>query len=100
MDEETPNSPKSPGLITILISFFFSAAGIVMSGIDFQVLNVKWNKSLWRHLGLLKIISTSYSGFVCLIGILVFTSLSHSKGLIGLVRKYFFYFIIFFKIVF
>ena len=92
MEEEISNSPKTQGLITILISFVFSAAGIVMSGIDFQVLNIKWNKSLWRHLGLLKIISTSYSGFVCLIGMLVFTSLSHSKGLIGLVRKQFFNF--------
>ena len=38
--EETPNSPKSPGLISILISFIFSAASIVMSSIDFQVLNL------------------------------------------------------------
>ena len=38
MEEEISNSPKTSGLITILISFVFSSSGIVISGIVFQVL--------------------------------------------------------------
>ena len=84
--EETPNSPKSPGLISILISFIFTVASIVMSSIDFQVLNVRWNNSPWRHLGICQLTSSIYSGFTCIIGMLVFSSLYHQKPLIGFVR--------------
>ena len=55
-----------------------------MSSIDFQVLNVRWNNSPWRHLGICQLTSSIYSGLTCIIGMLIFST--HKKPLIGFVR--------------
>ena len=70
---------KTIGLIIILISLILSIGAITVSGIDFQVLNVNWNNSPWRHIGILQLTSSIYTLVVSILGILVFTCCSSQK---------------------
>ena len=77
---------KTIGLIIILISLILSIGAITVSGIDFQVLNVNWNNSPWRHLGVLQLISTIYTSVVSIIGIIIFTALYNKNVFIIIVN--------------
>ena len=79
---------KLLGLITIIISLILSLAAITISGIDFQVLNVKWNQSPWRHLALLQLTSTIYAAVTSIIGIIIFLLFENNKILIPIVILY------------
>ena len=73
---------KIIGIVSISIALLLSIGAIIVSGIDFQVLNVHWNDSPWRHLGLLQLVSTIYAACISIFGILIYTVLSNKKGLI------------------
>ena len=73
------NSWKTIGLTTTIICLIFSIGGIVLSIIDFNVVNLKWNNSPWRHLGILQLTSSLYTFVVSIIGILTFTCCSHQR---------------------
>ena len=81
---------KTIGLVTILIALVLSIGAIVISGIDFEVLNVKWNNSPWRHLGILQLVSTIFAAVVSLIGLFIFILFFEKRQLIGFVNFYFF----------
>ena len=70
---------KLSGIVTTSIALILSIGAITISGIDFQVLNVNWNNSPWRHLGLLQLVSTIYAAVISIFGIIIFTALSDKK---------------------
>ena len=76
------DNAKISGLVTILIALILSIGAIIVSGIDFQVLNVNWNNSPWRHLGLLQLVSTIYAAVISIFGIFIYTVLSDKKPLL------------------
>ena len=76
------DNAKISGLVTILIALILSIGAITISGIDFQVLNVNWNNSPWRHLGLLQLVSTIYAAVISIFGIFIYTVLSDKKPLL------------------
>ena len=80
------DNAKISGLVTILIALILSIGSIIVSGIDFQVLNVNWNNSPWRHLGLLQLVSTIYAAVISIFGIIIFTALSDKKLLVIIVN--------------
>ena len=80
------DNAKISGLVTILIALILSIGAIIVSGIDFQVLNVNWNNSPWRHLGLLQLVSTIYAAVISIFGIIIFTALSDKKLLVIIVN--------------
>ena len=73
------DNAKISGLVTILIALILSIGAIIVAGIDFQVLNVNWNNSPWRHIGILQLTSSIYTLVVSILGILVFTCCSSQK---------------------
>ena len=77
---------KIIGIVSISIALLVSIGAIIVSGIDFQVLNVHWNNSPWRHLGLLQLVSTIYAAVISICGILIYTVLSNNKRLIIVVN--------------
>ncbi len=77
---------KLSGIVTTSIALILSIGAITISGIDFQVLNVNWNNSPWRHLGLLQLVSTIYAAVISICGILIYTVLSNKKRLIIVVN--------------
>jgi hypothetical protein len=70
---------KLSGIVTTSIALILSIGAITISGIDFQVLNVNWNNSPWRHLGLLQLVSTIYAAVISIFGIFIYTVLSDKK---------------------
>ena len=70
---------KLSGIVTTSIALILSIGAIIVSGIDFQVLNVHWNNSPWRHLGLLQLVSTIYAAVISIFGIFIYTVLSDKK---------------------
>ena len=80
------DNAKISGLVTILIALILSIGSIIVSGIDFQVLNVNWNNSPWRHLGVLQLVSTIYAAVISIFGIIIFTALSGKKLLVIIVN--------------
>ena len=80
------DNEKISGLVTILIALILSIGAIIVSGIDFQVLNVNWNNSPWRHLGVLQLVSTIYAAVISIFGIIIFTALSDKKLLVIIVN--------------
>ena len=70
---------KLSGIVTTSIALILSIGAITISGIDFQVLNVNWNNSPWRHLGLLQLVSTIYAAVISIFGIFIYTILSDKK---------------------
>ena len=80
------DNAKISGLVTILIALILSIGSIIVSGIDFQVLNVNWNNSPWRHLGVLQLVSTIYPAVISIFGIIIFTALSDKKLLVIIVN--------------
>jgi hypothetical protein len=80
------DNAKISGLVTILIALILSIGAIIVSGIDFQVLNVNWNNSPWRHLGVLQLVSTIYAAVISIFGIIIFTALSDKKLLVIIVN--------------
>jgi hypothetical protein len=80
------DNAKISGLVTILIALILSIGSIIVSGIDFQVLNVNWNNSPWRHLGVLQLVSTIYAAVISIFGIIIFTALSDKKLLVIIVN--------------
>ena len=70
---------KIIGIVSISIALLLSIGAIIVSGIDFQVLNVHWNNSPWRHLGLLQLVSTIYAAVISIFGIFIYTVLSDKK---------------------
>ena len=77
---------KIIGIVSISIALLLSIGAIIVSGIDFQVLNVHWNNSPRRHLGLLQLVSTIYAAVISICGILIYTVLSNNKRLIIVVN--------------
>ena len=77
---------KLSGIVTTSIALILSIGAITISGIDFQVLNVNWNNSPWRHLGLLQLVSTIYAAVISIFGIIIFTALSDKKLLVIIVN--------------
>jgi hypothetical protein len=73
---------KLSGIVTTSIALILSIGAITISGIDFQVLNVNWNNSPWRHLGLLQLVSTIYAAVISIFGIFIYTVLSDKKPLL------------------
>ena len=86
------NSWKTIGLTTTIICLIFSIGGIVLSIIDFNVVNLKWNNSPWRHLGVLQLVSTIFATVVSLIGILINIICSKEKSIPGFVILFYFIF--------
>ena len=86
------DNAKISGLVTILIALILSIGAIIVSGIDFQVLNVNWNNSPWRHLGVLQLVSTIFATVVSLIGILINMICSKEKSIPGFVILFYFIF--------
>ena len=82
---------KTINLVTLLVAFILGLSGIIVSGIDNDVLNVKWNNSPWRHLGVLQLVSTIYATVVSLIGLLI-NFLCKKKKSIFLFVIFLFYF--------
>ena len=80
------DNAKISGLVTILIALILSIGAIIVSGIDFQLLNVNWNNSPWRHLGVLQLVSTIYAAVISIFGIIIFTALSDKKLLVIIVN--------------
>ena len=76
---------KTINLVTLLVAFILGLSGIIVSGIDNDVLNVKWNNSPWRHLGVLQLVSTIYATVVSLIGLLINIICFQEKSILGLV---------------
>ena len=74
-------SIKTISLVTILVAFALAVGALVVSAIDFDVLNVKWNNSPWRHLGVLQLVSTIYATVVSLIGLLINFLCSQQKSI-------------------
>lgn len=85
----TSSTKKTVGFITSLISLIFGIGAISLMAMDYQVLNVKWTNSPWRHLGLLQCISTIYASIVSLFGISVFLVLSHLNSALFIVSFFF-----------
>ena len=77
---------KIIGIVSISIALLLSIGAIIVSGIDFQVLNVNWNNSPWRHLGVLQLVSTIYAAVISIFGIIIFTALSDKKLLVIIVN--------------
>ena len=77
---------KLSGIVTTSIALILSIGAITISGIDFQVLNVNWNNSPWRHLGVLQLVSTIYAAVISIFGIIIFTALSDKKLLVIIVN--------------
>ena len=75
------SSIKTISLVTILVAFALAVGALVVSAIDFDVLNVKWNNSPWRHLGVLQLVSTIYATVVSLIGLLINFLCSQQKSI-------------------
>ena len=73
---------KLSGIVTTSIALILSIGAITISGIDFQVLNVNWNNSPWRHLGLLQLVSTIYAAVISIFGIFIYTVLYDKKPLL------------------
>ena len=86
------SSIKTISLVTILIAFAFSLAAVIVSAIDYDVLNVDWNNSPWRHLGVLQIASTIFVTVISLIGILINIICFQEKSILGLVILFYFNF--------
>jgi hypothetical protein len=80
---------KTVGFITSLISLIFGIGAIVLMTMDYQVINVKWTNSPWRHLGFLQCISTIYASIISLFGISVFLVLSHLDSALFIVSLFF-----------
>ena len=85
-------SIKTISLVTILVAFALAVGALVVSAIDFDVLNVKWNNSPWRHLGVLQLVSTIFATVVSLIGILINMICSKEKSIPGFVILFYFIF--------
>ena len=83
---------KTINLVTLLVAFILGLSGIIVSGIDNDVLNVKWNNSPWRHLGVLQLVSTIFATVVSLIGILINMICSKEKSIPGFVILFYFIF--------
>jgi hypothetical protein len=83
---------KTINLVTLLVAFILGLSGIIVSGIDNDVLNVKWNNSPWRHLGVLQIASTIFATVISLIGILINIICFQEKSILGLVILFYFNF--------
>ena len=86
------SSIKTISLVTILIAFAFSLAAVIVSAIDYDVLDVDWNNSPWRHLGVLQIASTIFATVISLIGILINIICFQEKSILGLVILFYFNF--------
>ena len=54
------DSLKTIGLTTTIICLIFSLGAIILTIIDFNVVNVKWNNSPWRHIGILQLTSSEF----------------------------------------
>ena len=79
------DSLKTIGLTTTIICLIFSLAAIILTILDFNVVNVKWNNSPWRHIGILQLTSTLYTFVVSIIGIQSFTCCSHQRPYLQIV---------------
>ena len=75
---------KTFGLVTALISLALSIGALIVSLIDYRIINIDWNNSPWRHLGVLQLISTCYAVF----GILTYIVFSQDKTIILFVNFY------------
>lgn len=84
-DTMSKSTLKFIGMITVLIYLLFGLASLIMSGINFQVINTKWAEGPWKHLAPIQLAVTIYLVFTSLIGLLVFTSCSNAKVVILLV---------------
>ena len=73
------DSLKTIGLTTTIICLIFSLGALILTFIDYNVVNVNWNNSPWRHIGILQLTSTIYTLVVSILGILVFTCCSSQK---------------------
>lgn len=77
---------KTLGLVTVLITLALSIGALVITAIDFRIIDINWNNSPWRHLGILQYISSIYAVGVSLIGLLIFIVFSGEKTLIAFVN--------------
>ena len=82
---------KCMGLITVLLYLALGIAAIIMAGINYQVINVKWSEGPWKHLAPIQLAVTIYLTVTSLIGLSVFTCCSNAKIVISIVS----FFIIF-----
>lgn len=79
------SSLKTFGLITVLLYLVLGVAGIIMAGINYQVINVKWAEGPWKHLAPIQLAVTIYLVVTSLIGVAVFTCCSNAKIVIYIV---------------
>ena len=79
---------KSIGLATVLTYLFFGLAALIMSGINFQVLNVQWSEGPWNHLAPIELAVTIYLVVTAFVGILAFTACSAGKGAVMFVSAH------------
>ena len=77
---------KTFGLITVLLYLALGVAAIIMLGINYQVINVKWAEGPWKHLVPIQLAVTIYLVATSLIGVAVFTCCSNAKIVIYIVR--------------
>lgn len=78
---------KIIGLVTVLIYLFFGLAALIMSGINYQVLNVQWSEGPWKHLAPIELAVTIYLVVTSILGALTFTVCSPNKAMIITVSK-------------
>ena len=76
---------KCMGLITVLLYLALGIAAIIMAGINYQVINVKWAEGPWKHLAPIQLAVTIYLTVTSLIGLSVFTCCSNAKIVISIV---------------
>ena len=79
---------KTFGLVTVLIALALSISALIITIIDYSIINIDWNNSPWRHLGVLQLISTCYAVFVSLFGILTYIVFPQEKTIISFVNFY------------
>ena len=77
---------KTLGLVTVLITLALSIGALVITAIDFRIININWNNSPWRHLGILQYISTIFVVCISIIGLLAFILMTGEKTFIKLVN--------------
>lgn len=82
------SSLKSMGLITVGLYLLLGIAAIIMAGINYQVINVKWAEGPWKHLAPIQLAVTIYLTVTSLFGLAVFTCCSNAKCVISIVSFY------------
>lgn len=76
---------KKIGTIIVLLYLLFGVAAVIIAGINYQVINLKWAEGPWKHLAPIQLAVTIYLIVTSLFGLAVFTSCSNAKSVIAIV---------------